>query len=116
MQIQSREGRASRCAEAVRRSARDSATWAGAGRRARQPQTENAEKREEEICSAARRRPTNRAEARSVSELWRVVSCGSGDQEGRRTELDFTSRKPFDDQHWSTAFGAEPKLTCVMGG
>jgi len=21
-----------------------------------------------------------------------------------------------DDQHWSTAFGAEPKLTCVMGG
>src|SRR5260370_8126930 len=116
MQIQEREGRASRCAEAVRRSAKDSTTWAGAGRRARQPQTETAEKREEEICSAARRRTTNRAEARSVSELWRVVSCGSGDHEGRRTELDFSSRKPFDAHHWSPAFSAAPNLTCLMGG
>ena len=96
----------------MRRSAEDSTAWGDAGRGARRPQTESVEKREEEICSAARRRTTNRAEARRVSELWRVVSCGSGDHEGRRTELDFSSRKPFDDQHWSTAFGAEPKLTC----
>jgi len=34
MQIQWREGRASRCAEAVRRSAEDSTAWAGAGRKA----------------------------------------------------------------------------------
>jgi hypothetical protein len=66
---------------------------------------ESGEKREEEICSAARRRTTNGAEARRVSELWRVASCGSGDHEGRRTKLDFSSGKPFDDLHWSTAFG-----------
>src|SRR5260370_5800193 len=112
MQIQWGEGGASRCVEAVRRSAKDSTAWAGAGRRAKRPQTESVEKREEEIGSAARRRTTHRAEARGVSELWRVVSCGSRDHEGRRTKLDFSSRKPFDDQHWSTTLGAEPKLTC----
>jgi hypothetical protein len=50
------------------------------------------EKREEEISSAARRRTTNGAEARRVSELCRVISCGSRGHERRRTKLDFSSR------------------------
>ena len=28
-----------------------------------------------------------------------VVSCGSSDESGRRTKLDFGSSKPFDDHH-----------------
>ncbi len=45
-----------------------------------------------------------------------VVSCGDGIQGRWRTELDFSSRKPFDDQHRPTALGAKPMIARSGGG
>ena len=54
---------------------------------------------------AARQRGAERAIAREVLELERVVSCGCVDL-WRGTELKVDSRQPFDDLHRSTALGA----------
>jgi len=86
MHIQSREGTVSRCSEAVRGSAEGNTACPGAGRSANRSQTESVEKREEEICLVTRRRTADRAEARRVFAVWKVVSCGSRDHEGRRTK------------------------------
>jgi hypothetical protein len=54
----------------------------------------------------ARRGETERADTRKDL-LWsRVVSCGLGDQGGRRTKLDFGSGESFDEHHRPTAFWA----------
>ena len=73
------------------------------------------EEAEEEICSLARHRGTERAEAREGFELERVVSCRSSDHWGR-TELNLGNRKPFDDLHRAAAFRAAPKAGRVFGG
>jgi hypothetical protein len=68
------------------------------------------EKSEEEICSAARHRETERAKAHKGFVLQKVVSCGSGEQVRGRTQLDLDSSKPFDDLHRSTTLRAAPKI------
>ncbi len=70
---------------------------------------------EEEICSGARRKGTERAEACEGLELERAVSCDSGDQ-WWRTKLDFGRGEPLDDYHRSTTLGAAPKVARVIGG
>ena len=55
-----------------------------------------------------------RAETREGFVVWMVVSCGNGIR--WRTELDLSSRKPFDDQHRATALGASPKIAGTGGG
>ena len=87
MHIQSKEGTVSRCAEAVRGSAEGNTACPGAGRGANRSQTESVEKREGEICLVTRRRTADRAEARRVFAVWRVVSCSGRDHEGRSTKL-----------------------------
>ena len=74
------------------------------------------EKRKEEIGSAARRRGTERDEARKVFVLWTALSCGSRDQDRWRTELDLESSKSFEDHHRPTTLGAESKIVRVLGG
>jgi hypothetical protein len=115
MQIQWREGEVSRCAGVVRRSAEDNTACAGAGGNAQLSLRERVEKRKEEIGSGARRRGTERGEARKVFVLWEAVSCGSRDPDGGRTELDLGSRKSLDDDHRPTTLGAEPKRVRIMG-
>jgi hypothetical protein len=91
MQIQWWEGEVSRCAGAERRSAEDNtASWGGGGS-AKAPARERVEKWKEENCSAAKRRGTERGEARKVFVLWTAVSCGNRDQDRWRTELDLGS-------------------------
>ena len=70
---------------------------------------------EEEICSEARRRSMEHAEARKEFEIEQVVSCGSGDS-WWRTKLDFGRGEPLDDHHRSTTLGAAPKVARVIGG
>jgi hypothetical protein len=77
----------SRCAEAVRGSTEGNTACPGAGRSANRSQTESVEKREEEICLVTRRRTADRAEARRVFAVRRVVSCSGRDHEGRRMKL-----------------------------
>ncbi len=72
--------------------------------------------REEEACSATRRRGAERAETRNVFVLWIVVSCGNDDQDEWRTELDLGGSEPLDDHHRSTALGTEPKIARTIGG
>lgn len=98
-----------RCAGAVRRSAEDNPARPGAGGSAKPSVRESVEKRKEEICLAAKRRGTERSEARKVFVLWTAVSCGSRDQDRGRTELDLGSRKSLDDCHRPTTLGTEPK-------
>ena len=69
----------------------------------------------ERSYSAERRRNADRAEAREEFELERVLSCCSREH-GRRTELDFGSRKPLDDLHRTTALGTAPKTKRVFSG
>ena len=70
-------------------------------------------KAKEEIAAGARQRSAEHAEACGVLELERVLSCCSANR--WRTELDFGSGEPFDDLHRSTAPGAAPKMTGVLG-
>ena len=44
------------------------------------------------------------------------VSCGDDIPGGRRTKLDFSSGKSFDDQHWPTTLGTRPKIVRTGGG
>jgi hypothetical protein len=115
MQIQWREGEVSRCAGGVRRSAEDNTARPGAGRGAKLSLTESVEKRGKEICSAARRRGTERREARKVFLLWTAVSCGSRDQDRWRTELDLGSSKSLENDHRPTTLGTEPKRARFIG-
>ncbi len=71
--------------------------------------------REEVICSAARRRGTERGEARRVFVLWTAVSCGSRGQGRGRTKLDLVRRKSLEDDHRSTTLGTEPKRARFVG-
>ena len=113
MQIQWWEGAVSNCAGAMRRSAQDNGVWPGAEGRVKKSSTEGVEKREEEICSAARRRGTERDEARNVFVLGTAVSCG--DRDRWRTKLDLGSRKSLDNDHRPTALGTEPKRARFLG-
>ena len=72
------------------------------------------QKREEEICSAPRRRSPERAETRDSLEFQRVVSCRSRDR-WWRTKLDFRSGESFDDHHRPTTLGAAIKIQGVFG-
>src|SRR6267154_1269100 len=45
-----------------------------------------------------------------------VMSCGNGIRSRGRTELDLSCRKPFDDHHRTSAFGASPKIAGTGGG
>src|SRR5256885_14001300 len=64
---------------------------------------------------ARRRRSADRAEAREEFELERVISCCSREHR-RRSEFDFSSRKPLDDLHRTTALGTAPKTKRVFSG
>ena len=114
MQIQWWEGAVSKCAGAMRRSGQDNIAWLKAGGSAKLSLTEVVEKREEEICSAARRRGTERGEARNVFVLGTAVSCG--DRDRWRTKLDLGSRKSLDNDHRPTTLGTEPKRARFLGG
>jgi hypothetical protein len=69
---------------------------------------------EEGIGLTARHRDAELPEGRRVSELERVVSCGSADP-WWRTRLGFGSGESFDDLHRSTAFRAAPKIGTLFG-
>src|SRR5712664_3014009 len=58
--------------------------------------------------------PKMRAPTCAWSDVQRVDSCGSSDQDRWRTELDLDSSKPLDDLHRCTTFWAEPKITRVF--
>src|ERR1700747_2633225 len=61
-----------------------------------------------EFCSGLRRKETEHAERREGFGLESGVSCGRSEQRWR-TKLDFSSGKPFDDYHRSTALGTTPE-------
>jgi hypothetical protein len=63
----------------------------------------------EQICSAARRRGTEHAEAGEGFELEKMVSCSS-DGPWRRTKLDLGGGEPLDNHHWPTTLGTTPKF------
>ena len=108
MEIQWREGAVWRCAGALRKS---TAAGAEGERREVSVKGQRSRRRDDAVCGTARRRKSERADARKGFVLERVVSCGSSDESGRRTKLDFGSSKSFDDHHRSTTLGAEPKIT-----
>src|SRR6267142_4512030 len=108
MQIQLREGAVYRCAGALRQS-----TAASAEGKKRDVSVKGwrSRRRDDTDCGTARRRESERADARKGFVVERGVSCGSSDERGRRTKLDFGSSESFDDHHRSTTLGAEPKTT-----
>ena len=108
MQIQLREGAVYRCAGALRQS---TAAGAEGEKRDVSVKGQRSRRRDDTVCGTARRRKSERADARKGFVLERVVSCGSSDESGRRTKLDFGSSKSFDDHHRSATLGAEPKIT-----
>ena len=64
-------------------------------------------------------RKTQREVASASTQKFRDVdgrSCSDGLLGRRRTELELRSCKPFDEQHWSTAFGAKPSITGAGDG
>ena len=67
---------------------------------------------EERICWMTRHRDTERAEARGVFELERVVSCRRADR--WRTKLDFGSGKPLDDLHGAATLGTAIKIKSIF--
>jgi hypothetical protein len=73
-------------------------------------------RRNDLVCRTTRHRETERADARKGLVLEKVDSCGSNDQSGRRTKLDFGSCKSFDEYHRSTTLGAESRIVGVLGG
>jgi hypothetical protein len=73
-------------------------------------------RREEKISWASRHNGTAHAETSSGFVMFVVISCGDGVPCRWRTKLDFISGKPFDDPHWSAAFGAEPERTGIIRG
>ena len=67
-----------------------------------------------EFCSGLRRKETEHAERREGFGLESGVSCGRSEQRWR-TKLDFSSGKPFDDYHRSTALGTTPETVRASG-
>jgi hypothetical protein len=114
MEIEWSEGPASRCLGTVWRSTADDSTRSEAGYCGKMLRRSCVGKPEEEICSAIRRRATDRGEARRVLLLRRVVSCGSAALRWR-TKLHLGSGEPLDDHHRSSTLGAWPKITGVLG-
>src|SRR5258708_14674100 len=98
MQIECREGLASRCAGTVERSTVDQSVCSERGFCERVWQSEPPRKREEQICCAISRTTTNRGEARRILLMQRVVSSGSVDQR-RRTTLQSVSRQSLAATH-----------------
>src|ERR1700694_6038415 len=98
----------------MRRSAEVDTARPRAGRSAK-PSLGSVEKRKEEIGSAARRRGTERDEARKVFVLWTALSCGSRDQDRWRTELDLGSSKSLENDHRPTTLGTEPRRARFIG-
>src|SRR5258708_19502022 len=115
MQIQWWEGAAVSRAEAVLEGRTHDTVRAEIGYGEKGPQRRWSKMVEEGIGLTARHRDAQRLEGRRVFELERVVSCRNADR-WRRTKLDFGSGEPFDDLHWSTAFGAAPKIGTIFGG
>ena len=66
------------------------------------------------LCSTGRKKNAERAEARVVLELDRVVSCRSREQ-WWRTKLDFGSGEPLDDFHRTATLGTTIKFARVFG-
>jgi len=60
-----------------------------------------------------RQRDTERAEARGVFELERLVSCRRADL-WWRTKLDFGSGKPLDDLHGAAILGTAIKIKSIF--
>ncbi len=73
-------------------------------------------KREEAICWTRRHKGTVPAEAGNSFVMLVVISCGDGIGGWWRAELDFRSRKSFDDQHRPTALGAKPMIARTGSG
>lgn len=55
------------------------------------------------------------AVSRAAFELWANPSCSLSHQQRRRTELDLSSGKAFDNCHWPTTLGAAPKRARFPG-
>jgi len=71
------------------------------------------------ISSGAGRTGAERGEPCRVLEFsscGEVISCCSCEQPWRRTELDLSCGKSFDDRHRSTTLGATPKWVGFLGG
>lgn len=68
----------------------------------------------EEICSAARQRGTEHAEAGGRFELEKFVSCSSDGRWGR-TKWDLGGGEPLDNHHRRTTLGTAPKVLGVRG-
>jgi len=107
MQIQSRDGAASSCAEAVLQSARRVCRRPEAGRMRKRIVSSVVE--ELERTSVPREGTEVRSAWKNTFELERVASCGSRDQRWR-TKLDFRSGESFDDHHRPTTLGTRPKI------
>ena len=71
---------------------------------------------EKRVGWTRRHKERERAEARKDFVMSVVGSYGEGIRGRRRTKLDLSSRKPFDDQHRATALGASPKIAGTGGG
>jgi hypothetical protein len=70
----------------------------------------------EELCSATRRERADRAETRvGFSDFWKLVSWGTGDEAGWRTEQDLRSGEGLDDDHRSATLGTVPKRAGLLG-
>src|SRR2546422_9676116 len=115
MEIEWSKGRTSKCFGTVRRSTGDDTTRPETGYCGKMLRRECVRKPDEGICSAIRRRATDRDKARRVFLLWRVVSCGSAHPRWR-TKLHLGSGEPLNHHHRSSTLGAEPKITGVLGG
>ena len=105
MQIQWREGAVWRCVRALRWS---TAACVEGEKTDVGVKGEHSRRRDDMVCRTARQRETERADARKGLVLERVDSCGSSDESGRRTKLDFGSSKSFSttssatSQTWAT--------------
>ena len=67
----------------------------------------------ERICWMTRQRDKQRAEARGVFELGRVVSCRRFDP-WWRSQLDLGSGKPLDDLHGAATLGTAIKIKSIF--
>ena len=115
MQIQSWEGAAWGCAEAVRQGATPDRMSPEAGCCEEGSWRARLKRLEKEIHSTARHRGTERVETREEFELDRVASCSSRDHR-RRTKLDFSSGESFDEHHPPATLGASPEIAGTGGG
>jgi hypothetical protein len=113
MQIQLREGRVLRRAEAVLQGTTHYGARPEIGYGEKVSRRLSLEGLQEKICLAENQRDTERAEARGVFALERVVSCGRFDPRWR-SQLDFGSGEPFDDLHGSATLGTAIKRS-VLG-